>query len=136
MVAGNIGVPLVGVTAGLSRDAWVAAEVSSFQLETIDRFRPKAAAVLNLLKNHLDRYPSENDYDEAKKRIAENLTKDNYLVLNIHDVKLTAWADTMNKRTNVIFYGHLPGDGDSFWYDEGMGKIRYRSAAWRGQYLM
>ncbi len=134
-VAGNIGVPLIGVTAGLSRDAWVAAEVSSFQLEAIDRFRPKAAAVLNLLKNHLDRYPSENDYDEAKKRIAVNLTKDNYLVLNIHDVKLTAWAGAMNKRTNVIFYGHLPGDGDSFWYDEGMGTIRYRYGGVEGAIL-
>jgi UDP-N-acetylmuramoylalanine--D-glutamate ligase len=134
-VAGNIGIPLVSVTAGLPANAWVVAEVSSFQLETIDRFRPKAAAVLNLLKNHLDRYRSENDYYDAKKRIAENFTKDNYLVLNIHDVKLTAWADTMNKRTNVIFYGSMPGAGDSFWYDEGMGKIRYRFGGMQGTIL-
>jgi UDP-N-acetylmuramoylalanine--D-glutamate ligase len=135
VVAGNIGIPLVAVTAALPQDAWVAAEVSSFQLETIDRFRPKAAAVLNLLKNHLDRYRSEDEYYDAKKRIAENFTKDNYLVLNIHDVKLTAWADTMNKRTNVIFYGSMPGDGDSFWYDEGMGKIRYRFGGVQGTIL-
>ncbi len=134
-VAGNIGIPLVSVAAGLPRDAVVAAEVSSFQLETIDRFRPLAAAVLNLLKNHLDRYRSENEYYDAKKRIAENFTKDNFLVLNIHDVKLTAWADTMNKRTNVIFYGHMPGAGDSFWYDEGMGKIRYRFGGVQGTIL-
>jgi UDP-N-acetylmuramoylalanine--D-glutamate ligase len=134
-VAGNIGIPLVSVTAGLPRDAVVAAEVSSFQLETIERFRPLAAAVLNLLKNHLDRYRSEDEYYDAKKRIAENFTKDNFLVLNIHDVKLTAWADTMNKRTNVIFYGHMPGANDSFWYDEGIGKIRYRFGGVQGTIL-
>jgi UDP-N-acetylmuramoylalanine--D-glutamate ligase len=134
-VAGNIGIPLVGITAGLSRDAWVAAEVSSFQLEGIDRFRPKAGAVLNFLRNHLDRYRSENDYYAAKKRIAENFTKDNYLVLNIHDVKLAAWADTMNKRTSVIFFGSMPGAGDSFWYDEGAGTIRYRFGGEQGTIL-
>jgi UDP-N-acetylmuramoylalanine--D-glutamate ligase len=56
VVAGNIGVPVISVVADLPRDAWVAAEVSSFQLETIEKFRPLGAAVLNLMKNHLDRY--------------------------------------------------------------------------------
>lgn len=134
-VAGNIGIPLIGITAGLPRDAWIAAEVSSFQLEGIDRFRPRAGAVLNLFKNHLDRYRTENDYYAAKKRIADNFTKDNYLVLNVHDARLTAWANAMNKRTNVIFFGSMPGPGDGFWYDEGAGAIRYRFGGARGTIL-
>ena len=134
-VGGNIGTPLITVAAPMPRQAWVAAEISSFQLETIDRFRPRGAAVLNFLKNHLDRYRSEDDYYAAKKRIAQNFSKDNYLVLNVHDVKLLAWAETMQKRTNVIFFGHAAGHGDSFWYDEGMGKIRYRLGGVEGTIL-
>jgi UDP-N-acetylmuramoylalanine--D-glutamate ligase len=124
-VAGNIGVPLVSVVAGMSKNGWVAVEVSSFQLENIERFRPRGAAVLNFMKNHLDRYQSEEDYYGAKKEVARNFTKENYLVLNLHDDRLVAWADAMAKRTNVVWFGSSPGRGDAFWYDEGTGTIRY-----------
>lgn len=135
VVAGNIGVPVVSVVATLPRDAWVAAEVSSFQLETMEKFRPLGAAVLNLMKNHLDRYATENDYYAAKFGIARNFTKENYLVLNIHDDKLLRWAEEMRKRTNVIFFGSQPGNADSFWHDEGMGTIRYRFGGIQGTIL-
>jgi UDP-N-acetylmuramoylalanine--D-glutamate ligase len=132
VVAGNIGLPVIGEVADLPGDAWVVAEVSSFQLETIETFRPFGAAVLNFMKNHLDRYGSEDDYYGAKKEIARNFTKDNYLVLNIHDDKLVAWAESMKKRTNVVFFGSMPGQGDAFWYDESRGTIRYRFGGVQG----
>jgi UDP-N-acetylmuramoylalanine--D-glutamate ligase len=135
VVAGNIGVPVISVVADLPREAWVVAEVSSFQLENIEEFRPLGAAVLNLMKNHLDRYASENDYYAAKYEIARNLTKDNYLVANLHDEKIVHWTESMRKRTNVIFFGSQPGKGDAFWYDEGMGKIRYRFGGMQGSIL-
>lgn len=135
VVAGNIGLPVISVVAQLPRDAWVAAEVSSFQLETIEKFKPLGAAVLNLMKNHLDRYKSESDYYAAKFEIARNLTKENFLVLNMHDDKLMTWAETMRKRTNVVFFGSHPGNADAFWYDEGMGKIRYRFGGAEGTIL-
>ncbi|MDR3013686.1 MAG: hypothetical protein LBU70_10860, partial [Chitinispirillales bacterium] len=75
VLIGNIGTPVISVTPSLSESAVVIAEVSSFQLETIDRFKPKVAAVINLMKNHLDRYDSEEEYYNAKKRITENLTR-------------------------------------------------------------
>jgi UDP-N-acetylmuramoylalanine--D-glutamate ligase len=134
-VAGNIGLPVIGEVAHLPRDAWVVAEVSSFQLETVEAFRPLGAAVLNFMKNHLDRYRSEDEYYGAKKEIARNFDKNNFLVLNIHDEKLVAWADIMRKRTNVIFFGSMPGEGDSFWYDEGLGTIRYRFGGVQGTIL-
>lgn len=134
-VAGNIGIPLVSVTSGMSKSGWVAVEVSSFQLETIQRFRPKAAAVLNFMKNHLDRYASEDDYYNAKKRIAENFNFDNFLVLNSNDDKLLAWAETMKKCTNVVFFGSKPGDRDSFWYDAVSGTVRYRFGGAQGTIL-
>jgi UDP-N-acetylmuramoylalanine--D-glutamate ligase len=135
VVAGNIGVPVIIAVANLSRDAWVAAEVSSFQLETVDRFRPLGAAVLNFMKNHLDRYASEDVYHAAKKQIARNFTKDNYLVLNSHDEKLLTWAESMRKRTNVVFCGSKPMASDAFWYDETNGKISYRFGGAEGTIL-
>ena len=135
IVAGNIGIPVISVVAGMSKAGWVAAEVSSFQLENIERFRPRGAAVLNLMKNHLDRYKSEEDYYGAKKAIARNYTKDNYLVLNLHDCRLVAWADAMKKRTNVVFFGSADGEGDAFWYDEDAGTVRYRFGGRQGTIL-
>jgi UDP-N-acetylmuramoylalanine--D-glutamate ligase len=135
VVAGNIGLPVISVVAGMSKQGWVAAEVSSFQLENIEGFRPKGAAVLNFMKNHLDRYRSEDDYYGAKKEIARHFTKDNYLVLNLHDDKLVEWAATMKKRTNVVFFGHRQGEGDTFWYDRGMETIRYRFGGVQGTIL-
>jgi UDP-N-acetylmuramoylalanine--D-glutamate ligase len=135
VVAGNIGIPVISVVAGMSKNGWVAAEVSSFQLENIEQFRPRGAAVLNLMKNHLDRYTSEEDYYAAKKEIARNFTKDDYLVVNLHDGRLAEWAGAMKKRTNVVFFGHESGAGDAFWYDEKSGTIRYRFGGAQGTIL-
>ena len=64
---------------------FIVAEISSFQLETIMEFRPKVAAILNISPDHLDRYESMDDYMNAKARIFENQTPDDYLVLNGDD---------------------------------------------------
>ncbi|MCU0609337.1 MAG: UDP-N-acetylmuramoyl-L-alanine--D-glutamate ligase [Chitinispirillaceae bacterium] len=136
VVAGNIGLPVIGEVADLPSEAIVAVEVSSFQLETIDRFRPLGAAVLNLMKNHLDRYPGEEDYYSAKKEIAKNFTKDNYLVLNRNDEKLVAWAEVMKERTSVIWFSGAPvAAGDAFWYDSSSHEIRYRLSGNAGSIL-
>ena len=128
-VAGNIGIPLVNAVEGLSSDALVAAEISSFQLENIDLFRPKAAAVLNLMKNHLDRYESEEAYYNAKKQIARNFTFDNLLVLNSRDARLVAWAHEMIVKTNVCFFG-APAEGrDCVWHENGVMWARFGDKA-------
>ncbi len=123
-VAGNIGIPVIGVVPSLSADGFVVAEVSSFQLENIDCFRPKAAVVLNFMKNHLDRYLSEDDYYNAKKQIARNFNKDNYLVLNARDPKLMAWSKEMEHKTNIIYFGENVNGCDSFWCEQD--KLCYR----------
>ncbi|MEN8263021.1 MAG: UDP-N-acetylmuramoyl-L-alanine--D-glutamate ligase [Nitrospirota bacterium] len=71
-------------TSLLSLD-FIVAEISSFQLETINKFRPKIAAILNLSPDHLDRYESMNDYTAAKARIFENQTDQDCLVINADD---------------------------------------------------
>lgn len=84
-VGGNIGLPVVDLIAGSTDATWNVLEVSSFQLETIDTFRPAIAAVLNITPDHLDRHGSFENYAAAKARITENQTADDCLVLNAED---------------------------------------------------
>ena len=71
-VAGNVGRPLTGLDGAIAEDAWIVCELSSFQLEDIEDFRPRVAILLNLTPDHLDRHPTLDDYRAAKLRIFEN----------------------------------------------------------------
>jgi UDP-N-acetylmuramoylalanine--D-glutamate ligase len=71
-VAGNVGRPLTGLDGAIAEDAWIVCELSSFQLEDIEDFRPRVAILLNLTPDHLDRHPTLEDYRAAKLRIFEN----------------------------------------------------------------
>ena len=84
-VGGNIGDPLVELPESGEQVEWVVAEISSFQLEWISGFRPKIAALLNITEDHLDRYAAYQDYIDAKLRIFEKQTADDYAVLNRDD---------------------------------------------------
>jgi len=64
---------------------YIVAEISSFQLETIQKFRPQGAVVVNITPDHLDRYHSLQEYSDAKARIFENQSKGDFLVLNRDD---------------------------------------------------
>lgn len=72
VAAGNIGLPLCAVAERAKELDFLTLEVSSFQLETIQFFRPAVAVLLNLTPDHLDRYTSMADYARAKARIFEN----------------------------------------------------------------
>lgn len=78
--------------------AQVVVELSSFQLEGIQRFRPKVAVLLNITEDHLDRYASYQDYIDAKLRIFENQTVDDFAVLNVDDPLVAACAATVKSR--------------------------------------
>jgi UDP-N-acetylmuramoylalanine--D-glutamate ligase len=80
-VAGNVGRPLSGLDGALARDAWVVCELSSFQLEDIEAFRPRIAVLLNLAPDHLDRHASIDEYHAAKLRIFENQTTEDVAVV-------------------------------------------------------
>ncbi len=84
-VAGNIGLPFSDFVLDSPADEWIAVEVSSFQLETIDHFHPAIAVILNLSPNHLDWYKSFEDYASAKLRILNNLTPDDYIIIDSAD---------------------------------------------------
>ncbi|MBD3349265.1 MAG: UDP-N-acetylmuramoyl-L-alanine--D-glutamate ligase [Candidatus Eisenbacteria bacterium] len=84
-VAGNIGAAASGEITRVPEDGYVVAEVSSFQLDTIDTFEPRAALLLNITEDHMDRYDSFRAYAESKRRIFENQGPRDYAVLNIDD---------------------------------------------------
>lgn len=84
-VVGNIGDPITNYVGDSKEDEVFITEISSFQLETIQTFRPKAAAILNLTPDHLDRHLTMDNYVSAKGRIFENQTTEELLVLNGDD---------------------------------------------------
>ena len=84
-ICGNIGNPFCGQVSLMQGADCVSLEVSSFQLERIDKFKPKISVILNFSRNHLDRYKDMEDYLEAKKRIFMNQDKGDYLILNYQD---------------------------------------------------
>ena len=63
-------------------------ELSSFQLENIYHFKPDIASILNLSNDHLDRYPSIEDYYNAKKNILKNMNKKCYFIYNLNNKNL------------------------------------------------
>src|ERR1700744_1403371 len=85
LVGGNIGRPVVEMVPESTPESWSVLEVSSFQLETIETFRPRIALVLNITPDHLDRHGSFEAYAAAKTRITENQTADDFLILNSED---------------------------------------------------
>jgi UDP-N-acetylmuramoylalanine--D-glutamate ligase len=84
-VGGNIGDPLIDLPASGEQVERVAAEISSFQLEWIEQFKPRVAALLNITEDHLDRYHGYQEYINAKLRIFENQTADDFAVVNRDD---------------------------------------------------
>jgi UDP-N-acetylmuramoylalanine--D-glutamate ligase len=72
IAAGNIGTPLCAIADRARELDFITLEVSSFQLETIQFFRPAVAVLMNITPDHLDRYPGMEDYARAKARIFEN----------------------------------------------------------------
>ena len=84
-VGGNIGHALAAMPGEVAPDATVVAELSSFQLEHIERFRPAVAVLLNLTEDHLDRHGTYRAYVDAKLRIFENQTADDVALLCADD---------------------------------------------------
>jgi UDP-N-acetylmuramoylalanine--D-glutamate ligase len=86
LVGGNIGLPVTAMVDESTAETWSVIEVSSFQLETVETFKPRIAMVLNITPDHLDRHGTFEAYAAAKARITEFQTADDFLVLNAEDV--------------------------------------------------
>ena len=100
-VGGNIGAPLIGFVS--DRWEWGVAEISSFQLEWVEAFRPKIAVLLNLTEDHLDRYADFAAYCRAKERIFAAQKNDDVAVLNRDDPLV--WEMRRRIAARVVSFG-------------------------------
>ena len=92
ILAGNIGTPLISSVEKFSDKTITVAELSSFQLELIEKFRPSISVFLNLTPDHLDRHHTLESYGAAKARIFENQTESDSAILNADDPGTTPYA--------------------------------------------
>jgi len=112
-VGGNIGDPLIEYADSPQKEEWVVAEISSFQLEGTLEFRPHISVLLNITEDHLDRYPSFQEYIQAKGRIFQNQGKGDYALLNADDPYTFQFAHRVKSQV-VLFSGERPVPVGSF----------------------
>ncbi|MCK5581178.1 MAG: UDP-N-acetylmuramoyl-L-alanine--D-glutamate ligase [Candidatus Omnitrophica bacterium] len=110
-LCGNIGRPFCVCVEELKKEDYVVVEVSSFQLETIETFKPYIAVLLNFSQNHLDWHKDLDEYWTAKKRICLNQDKNDYAVLNVADERVKSLASEIQARP--VFFNN-PGDCEKF----------------------
>ena len=99
-VAGNIGLAFSEIALDVLENEFVALEVSSFQLDLIDEFKPKIAMILNITPDHLNRYENKvENYATSKQRIYENQDKNDYLVLNKDNGEVLKYLKDHNSKS-------------------------------------
>ena len=84
-IVGNIGNPVIDTVDYTNENSVLVTELSSFQLESIDTFRPKVSSILNITEDHLNRHHTMENYINAKARIFENQEKSDFSILNYDD---------------------------------------------------
>ena len=121
-VVGNIGIPFTSVAAETTVDSVIAAEISSFQLETIHQFRPAVSAVLNVTPDHLDRHGTMEAYARTKFSISRNQTKEEVMILN-YDDPVTA---EMGERTTAkpVYFSRVRELSEGIFLKDGCFLIR------------
>ena len=100
LVGGNIGTPVISLVEKSSPEHLLVLEISSFQLETIQQFRPWIAAILNITPDHLDRHRTFQAYVDAKARIFENQQAGDFALLNADDPASTPLAPRTKANLN------------------------------------
>ena len=103
-VVGNIGTPYTSVVDETKEESVIVAEISSFQLETINEFQPSVSAVLNVTPDHLDRHKTMENYADVKMSITKNQTSEQYCILNYDDVITREMAEKVT--ATPIFFSH------------------------------
>lgn len=98
-VVGNIGIPYTAYALDATPEHTMVTEISSYQLQCIEQFHPRVAALLNITPDHLDRHGGMEGYIEAKRRIFMNQTTDDFAVLNYDDPTVRAMAEQIKAKT-------------------------------------
>lgn len=98
---GNIGVALCSLVDEMEEGV-IAVEVSSFQLQTVEHFRPHICSVLNITPDHLDRHKTMDEYIKTKSHIFEQQTSDDYLILNYEDERVREFGPMA--KSKVVYF--------------------------------
>lgn len=116
-VVGNIGTSYTSMADRFTEDTVAVAEISSFQLETVETFHPVVTAVLNITPDHLNRHYTMENYTRVKMSIAKNQLEDEICVLNYEDPILREEAKKLKNKVmffsirNTLEYGvYLQGE--------------------------
>jgi UDP-N-acetylmuramoylalanine--D-glutamate ligase len=117
LVGGNIGTPAISLAERAKPETVIVLEVSSFQLETIQTFRPKVAVVLNVTPDHLDRHRTFEAYVDAKVRIFENQQTNDFAVLNADDPTCVTMA--ARTKAQVFWFSRQKEVQQGAWVREG-----------------
>ena len=140
-VGGNIGTPLLSLVEASMDTTVTVAEISSFQLETIEKFRPEIGVLLNLTPDHLDRHASFEEYAAAKMRMFENQLERDAAILNADDPEITK---RMPAKPHIFWFsrqkrvatGAFVRDSQIFFRHEGMETLvaRREEISMRGEH--
>ncbi len=117
VAGGNIGLPLISQCPKMSANDIVVAEMSSFQLESVDSFCPKVAVVMNLTPDHLDRHKTMEAYAAAKANIFKNQGPEEYLLLNKDDAIVAAMA--AGAKSHVYYFSQQEILEEGIWLEDG-----------------
>ena len=125
-IVGNIGIPYTQIVEETKESSVTVAEISSFQLETIEQFRPRVSAILNITPDHLNRHHTMEEYIRVKELITTNQTEEDTCVLNYEDEVLREFGKTL--KCQVIFFSSLRTlekgiylNGEMIEYNDGTG---------------
>ena len=132
VVGGNIGTPAISLVERATPATVAVLEVSSFQLETIQTFRPKIAVVLNVTPDHLDRHRTFAAYADAKARIFENQQADDFAVLHADDPICEGLAG--RTRAQVFWFSRVKEVGQGAYTDEG--RILFRDSSGQREIML
>jgi UDP-N-acetylmuramoylalanine--D-glutamate ligase len=120
---GNLGTPLIAAVDAAPEIA--VAEVSSFQLEWVERFRPHVGGLLNVTPDHLDRHGTLAEYRDTKARLFAAQGADDFAVVNRDDAE--AWRAVAGVRARIVSFGAEPVPCGAF-AGEGFAALRLPDA--------
>ncbi len=126
LVVGNIGLPYTKYADTTDDKTLIAAEISSFQLETVHEFKPHVSAVLNLTPDHLNRHYTLDNYYNAKLRIAENQDSNDYIILNYDDPETKVRCASI-ENTNKVWFSRIEELSEGVFVSNGKIVIRQGS---------
>ncbi|MDR1815611.1 MAG: UDP-N-acetylmuramoyl-L-alanine--D-glutamate ligase [Clostridiales Family XIII bacterium] len=119
VVAGNIGIPVLTCARAATDDTWLITEVSSFQLDTTEAFRPRISVFLNLTPDHLDRHGTVEGYLAAKAKILANQEADDAFVYNADDSLVAPLAASCKARPVPFSRRRAPAEEGAAYIVEG-----------------